>query len=148
VKTLVLPLIFGLAACGNGLDASWLSETAPAGSTSFTEYKQTLTIKADGSFRREVRVVFAAGSLTPGCTSTVTYDGTWTEPKGGQLRFVALNQKDAVAFGCDDAANNYTQADGPVEGSASTPLVVDYKLSGASLEFSLAGAPFQSFKRL
>ena len=86
--------------------------------------------------------------MTPGCTTTVTYDGTWTEPKGGQLRFVALNQKDAVAFGCNDAANNYTQPDGPVEGTASTPLVVDYTLKGSTLDFSVAGQPFQLFKRL
>ena len=147
VKTLFLPLLLGLAACGNGLDGTWLTETAPAGSTSFSEYKQTLIMKSDGTFRREVKAVFAASSMTPGCTSTVSYDGTWTEPKGGQLRFAALNQKDSVAFGCTDSANNYNEEDGPALGAASMPLLVDYTIAASKLEFAVSGQPFLTFKR-
>src|SRR5688572_24620323 len=104
------------AACGSGLTGTWETTATPAGTTSFSAYKQTLTIKADNKFSRDIKATYAAGTSNAGCIVTILYEGTWTEPKAGTLRFVAVNQKNSTSTACADASQNYIEDDKPVAG--------------------------------
>ncbi|MCC6810556.1 MAG: hypothetical protein IT381_24210 [Deltaproteobacteria bacterium] len=140
-------LFLALNACGTGLSGTWETTSAPNGLTSFQDYKQTLVIHSDGLFSRDVKAVYAPGSANAGCTVTIRFEGTWTEPKGATLRLVKKLQKNSASVGCADRNQEYVEADGEVFGSAALPEELGYVLEARTLELSLQGEPWISLQR-
>lgn len=146
MKTHLLFPLF-LSACGTGLAGTWETTAVPAGTTSFSEYKQTLTIRSDNKFTKDIKATHSAESPLKGCIVTIIYEGTWTEPKGGTLRFVAVDQKGSTSSACSDPAQNYLEDDKPASGAAALPQEVEYKLQGSTLDLLISSAPYISYKR-
>lgn len=147
IAAFILVASVAVTGCGTGLAGAWETTAVPAETTSFSEYKQTLTLTSDNKFTRDIKATFASDSSNPGCIMTIVYEGTYTEPVGGQLRFVALTQKSSTATACANMSQNYLEDDKPVSGAAAVPEVVDYKLSGRTLDFLVAGKPWISYTR-
>jgi hypothetical protein len=145
VKTILFFALFSLAACGSARSGTWETTTVPADTTSFSEYKQTLTLRDDKTFSRDTKATYTQTSTNPGCMTTILYEGTWSEPTGGKLRFVLVQQKNSTSTACSDASQNYIEADKPVPGQ---PIEeVDYELTGSLLELKRNKQPWISYKR-
>jgi hypothetical protein len=136
------------AACGSGITGTWETTAAPAGTTSYSDYKQTLVIQGDNTFNTNTTATFTTTSSNPGCITTVAYDGTWNEPAVGQIRFVNVTKKNSTRTACSDGTQNYAEADAPASGAAAVAQVFNYKLTASTLTLSLEnGQAYATFNR-